>query len=172
MKVLIIVLVFLLSFQGVHALAITQPMPSNLTLKRGDSIPFKFEIQAITSNEDQICTYSVSGLNPLKITFEEEQAVIDAGKVLEIYGRIDVPFYAPAKEFEGKLSVNCRPLIEAKGVSVITQATELPFNARVIESKPHIDKVTNIVFILVILILLVFGLYKTKAKKIFKARKK
>lgn len=169
-KGLIIVLVFFLSFQGVHALAVTQPMPSDLTLKRGDTIPFKFEIQAITSVEDQVCTYSVNGLNPLKITFDKEQAVIDAGKILEIYGAIDVPLYAPAKDFEGKLNVNCRPLIEARGVSVITQATEIPFSARVVESKSHTDIGTNIVFILIILIVFIFGIYKSKMAKNYREK--
>ncbi len=134
-KILTIVLLFFFSFQEVHALAVTQPMPSDLTLKRGDTIPFKFEIQAISSKEDQICTYSISGLKPIKVGFDKEEALVKTGNILDVFGTLEVPVNAPTKEYEGNLIVNCKPDIVSVGVSLIAQTTEIPFLVKVIESE-------------------------------------
>ena len=173
---LIIFLVFLLNFQEVHALAITQPMPSNLTLKRGDTIPFKFKIQAITSREDQFCTYSISDLNPLKVGFDKEESLVKAGNVLEVLGTLKVPFNAPIKYYEGKLIVNCKPNTVAIGVSSITQTTEIPFLVKVIKSEEtetsYLNYFLPCILVGLIIFLLIWSKFRLGSKEYAKKRRK
>ena len=123
------------SLQSARALAVAQPIPSNVTLKRGESLPFRFNVQAMTSKQDQLCTYSMSGMNSLIVTFEKGEVVVEAGKKLDVLGTLEVPRSAPFKDYEGELIVSCRPNIEASGVSLITQSTRFPFLVKVIKSE-------------------------------------
>jgi hypothetical protein len=155
LKLLILFFSILLNVQTVHALAVAQPIPSNVTLKRGESLPITFQIQAITSSQDQLCTYSFNGLNPLKFSFEKEEAVVEAGNKLNVFGTVEIPSNAPLKSYEGELVVNCKPKIEGSGVSVIGQVTSFPFYVRVEKSEKTEDGKSFILLLIMVLVLAV-----------------
>jgi len=180
-KTLIIVSTLLLMIQGVYALAVTQSIPSDITLERGSSLPFNFKIQAMTSRENQSCTYSISGLNPIKVSFDKKDVLVPAGDFLNVFGTLEVPLNAPIKEYEGKLTINCRPDIGTSGASLIVEATRFPFLVEVIESEEaerlrweHSSAPIFFVVITVILFLVFLSKsrHKTKYRYKHKVKKK
>ena len=164
LKTLILLSTILFSLEAVHALAIAQPMPSNITLKRGESLPFRFNVQAVTSKEDQHCTYSMTGLNSLTVTFEKEEIIVEAGKELDVYGSIEVPTKAPTKEYKGEFIVSCNPNIEVSGVSVMTQSTRFPFFVKVEKSgeEEGLDWKYILAFFIVVIIIVISVIIKSK----------
>ena len=170
-KTFIIVCIFLVKIQAVNALAVTKPIPSNITLKNGESLQFNFDIQAVTSKEDLICTYSTHDLKPLIINFNEEKSVVKAGGIKEIFGTIEIPFHASVKEYIGNLIVSCEPVTGTEGVSIIAQTIEVPFRINVINIEESYKKgFIEILIIITISVLLI--LYKFKSKTTQKQQKK
>lgn len=151
MKKEILVLIILISlafFRSVNSQAVTQPLPRNLVVERGSSVKFHFQIQTVNLKEKYECSYSVTGLEPLKVSFEENKIIIEPGRVKEIYGKIKVPWYAPSGDYLGKLNVNCKPLVQAKG-SLVTQSTELKLKVKVLRSERIETNLRSLIFLLI-----------------------
>jgi len=125
--VLSLLLTFFFIFRYANSLAVVQPLPANITLKRGESIPFSFEIQALTSREDQICSYYAEGLKPLQITFKEPEIRVEAGKTRRVFGNVRAPFFALEKEYKGWIIVKCSPIVKIEGASVVNLSFKIPF---------------------------------------------
>lgn len=126
----------LLTFSLVKSLAITQPMPFKLSLLKGDSARFVFQIQAITSKNSQTCLLSVSGFEPLKVTLDEEKVTVNAGGIKKVYGTVYVPEDAQLGRYEGKITASCNPSISMEGISgsAITTSMSTNFVINVVES--------------------------------------
>lgn len=157
LKVLILFFSILLNVQTVHALAIAQPIPSNVTLKRGESLSFSFQIQALTSKEDKLCTYSVNGLDPLRFSFEQKETIVEAGNKMNVFGTLEVPSNAPIKSYTGELVINCKPNIPSIGVSLVGQVTAFPFYVKVEKPEKAGDGMSLfplLIFVLVLVVLL------------------
>jgi hypothetical protein len=101
----------------------------------GEEAGFRFQIQATTSTTDISCVYSFSGLDSLEITFQEEEVIIEAGKIKDIYGTVSIPEDAEIKDYGGKLSVSCGAVEEGSGSSVRTTIGDSPFNVKVVEER-------------------------------------
>ena len=169
-----------LSVQGVYALGVTRPVPYDVQLMKGETAGFVFEIQAVTSTERQLCTYGITGLEPLQLTFEENEAVVDAGSIKNIYGTVTAPNNAEIKIYSGTLSVSCGayPEGQVSGSVVKTTIGGSPFNVRVVEVRSQdirtigppvgaaFDYSTIIILIAIIIIIVVAGVYyKTRLSK-------
>ncbi len=182
--ILIAVLSLLLSIQTAWSLGVTRPKPIDLRLLRGDTVRFYFEIQAITSPDKLSCSYSISGLDPLVITFDEKEAVVDAGNVNLIYGTVSVPADAPIKGYGGTLSLSCSPYSETQykdySGSVMHETVNVGFPMEVVLEKeervvreipPEVKekpKASPIILILIIIVLIlaIVGFYLSNKKKI------
>ena len=148
-KIFLLIIFFsLVLFRSVNSQAVTEPLPKNLVVERGSSVEFHFQIQTINLKEKYECSYSVSGLEPLRVSFEENSVIIEPGKVKEIHGRIKAPFDAPSGEYTGKLSVSCKPLVKVKG-SLITQTTELKLPVEVSRSERVEANLRALLFLLI-----------------------
>lgn len=154
----------MLNVQTAHALAIAQPFPSNVTIKRGESLPFSFQIQALTSKEDQLCTYSLNGLTPLQISFEKKETIVEAGNKMNVFGTLEVPSNAPIKSYMGELVINCKPNIPSIGVSLVGQVTQFPFYVKVERSEKAGDG-KNFFPLLIFVLVLVVLLWLIKSRK-------
>jgi hypothetical protein len=162
-KILFLILALLFMVQEVRSLAIVQPIPSDVVLKRGESLPIKFEIQAINSRVDQLCTYSISELKPLIVRFDEEEAIVKAGNFLNVFGTLEVPLHAPTKQYEGKLTISCKPNIVTLGGSLIVDTTEFPILVKVIKSeKETSDKYyfSALIFVGIIVVIFVWSKFR------------
>jgi hypothetical protein len=176
---LVLLLTLLVSIQAVQSLGVTRPIPMDLKLLRGDSARFYFQIQAVMEGNKQSCSYSVSGIEPLVVTFDEKNAVVKAGEIQNIYGTISVPNNAPIKTYNGDLTVSCAPSIEGEvSGSVIHKTMIVPFTASVVETvgersirqiqeeeKPAIPSLTIYTIIILIILIVSIGVSYLFGKK-------
>ncbi len=178
LKISLIVLSLFLSFQVVKGLGVTRPIPVDLKLLRGDSARFYFQIQARTSATPQVCSYSVTGMDPLIITFDEESVTVDAGEIKNVYGTITAPSDTPFKSYEGQLLVTCKPQVGFEGASgsVIQQNMGVKFTAEVVATlpkgpttmiyKPSTPTIPSVsVLGIIIIVIAVIGIYYWSKKK-------
>jgi len=124
-------LTLLIILQTVESIGVSEPSPHDLKLSRGDSARFNFKILAVTSKIKQSCSYSISGLDPLIISFDEEKIIVDAGGIKKVYGTFYASEDAPIKRYNGKLTARCEPLVEATG-SFIQESIDVNFHIDVI----------------------------------------
>jgi len=175
---LALVLGVLLSLQTAWALGVTRPVPYDVQLMKGETAGFVFEIQAVTSSEKQLCTYGISGLEPLQVAFEESEATVDAGSIKNVYGTVTVPSNAEIKTYAGRLSVSCGAYTEGQvsGSVVKTTVGGSAFNVKVVEvrskdirdvgppAEAGFDYSTIIIIVAIIIIVIVVTsvYYKTR----------
>ena len=178
---LIAILSLLLSIQTAMSISVTRPLPIDLKILRGDTERITFEIQALTSQEKLSCAYSVGGLDPLVISFDEKEVVVDAGGIKDVYGSVSVPVDAPIKVYDGSLTLTCSPYTENKDYSgsIMHQAITVRFPIEVVLTKeeksvnpipPEIKvkpKASPIILVLIIIILIlaIIGFCFTNKKK-------
>jgi hypothetical protein len=171
LKFLIIVCIGLFSLKDVYSLAISQPLPTNITVKRGESLPFRFEIQAINSNDDFLCTYSINGLNSLKISFNDEITVVKARNITQIHGILEIPDISPIKEYNGNLAVSCSPVNGNTG-SAITQNIGFSFKVNVVTGENKNNHYMEIIPVITGIVIILFLLGTKFVKRFNKARKR
>jgi len=179
---LITTLLILLSFQAVWSFGITEPLPVGLKLLRGDSQRFFFQIQAVSSTNKLECTYTITGMDPLIINFDQDSVTVDAGGVENVYGTVTVPETAPVKTYSGQVMVNCAPPIGAQeGTgSRLQQSMAVQFNLNVVgaleerktetipEEQPKVSYIptfTILVIIIAIIAIVYWFISKRKKKK-------
>jgi len=180
--ILLVLVLSLFSLQSVKSLGVSRPLPIDLRLLRGDTARFTFQIQAVTSADKLSCTYRPTALDPIVITFDQNEAIVDAGTLKDIYGTISVPNDAPIKLYNGNLELTCGPYVEVKDFSgsIIHQTINVMFPIEVVLQKeqriareiplPEIEKSKAspiiLVLIIIVLTLAIVGFYMSKKKKI------
>jgi len=173
-------LVILLSVQIVRSMGLSEPIPHDLKLLRGDSAEFYFQISAVTTASKQLCSYSINGMDPLVINFDEEQEVtIDAGSTKNVYGTISVPEDAPIQGYNGNVNVNCRPFTPETSGSGVQKSYSVSWVVSVVEKEeerlareipakktpmPAFGIPLSII-IIIIIILVIGGYYWSERKK-------
>ena len=177
---LILVLTLLMSAQIVLSLGVTQPIPSDLKLLRGDTARFFFQIQAVMETNKQSCGYSISSsISPLAITFDEKETVVNAGEIKKVYGTVSVPNNAPIKDYGADMTVSCKPSIEGEqSGSVIHKSLVVPFTASVVateeerairqipeKQKPAIPSLTIYAIIILVILIVAIGVSYFFSKK-------
>lgn len=175
-------LVFILSLfllSSVYAIGVTRPVPFDMELMRGEDARFTFQIQAVTSDSNQQCKYSMSGLEALNVEFDLDRITVDAGGVKDVYGTVSIPENTPFDTYSGKLTVSCGAAQdeEVQGSVVYTTIGDSPFTVKVVEvraadireiigeNKPPFPYLYVIIGAGVILIVAVVILKRKKSKK-------
>jgi hypothetical protein len=174
------VIALMLSVQ-VQALGVTRPVPYDIQLQKGEKAGFVFEIQAVTSSEKQLCSYSITGLAPIQVAFEESEAIVDAGSIKNVYGTVTIPESAETKTYQGSLTVSCGAYAEGQvsGSIVKTTVGGSPFNIRVVEVRsqdirnvaPPIQEgistmeIMLIIAIIIIIVVIIGVYYKLRRHK-------
>jgi hypothetical protein len=168
--------------QGAQCLGVTRPVPYDVELLPGETAGFTFQIQAVTSTEDLDCVYSISGMNPLVLEFEEDGVVVAAGTISNVYGTVTAPEDAEKKTYGGSLTVSCGPLqtSDVGGSVVRTTIGGSPFNVNVVDVRERDireisppDKAadyTSIIIIAAIIIIIIVAIgvyywYKKRRRK-------
>ena len=181
------VLFVLLSSQMVLGLGVTQPVPLDLELMRGESADFRFQIQATTSASDVVCDYSMKGMEGLGIEFDQSEVTIPAGSKEEVYGTVSVPANAEYGEYSGKLSVSCgQSTAEGGGSRIKTTISGSPFEVTVVSERgEEVQSVreevgeevgTESIILIVVAAIVLIGVYylleKSKSSTKKKSKKK
>ena len=174
-------LTLLISLQIVSSTSLLHPT-SGLRLLRGDTGDFTFAISARADRTDAECTYSLTGMDPLVITFEEDSPVtVEAGTKKRIYGSVSIPSNAEYKRYKGSLVVSCRPLLKTEEItgSVINRVYNAEFSVNVVEKAEEVKtpnlppkelpappyNLAMISLIIIIIILVIVGYVWSERKK-------
>jgi hypothetical protein len=181
LKIILSILVLvLLAFQTVKAVGVTQPILEKRTMLRGENSKFYFEIQTIGYSNKQSCTWSISGLDPLQVNFNETHVIANVDTIRKVYGTIFVPSNAPQKTYSGSLSVTCEPYVELEGGSSIKRTNNVPFVVGVVENlekraeqklpepekqKPTINLLPMLVIIILVVLVISLVYWFNKKKK-------
>ncbi len=160
--VLAAIFAILFSFASVSALGVTRPTPYNIEVVPGTSAEFSFEIQGITSEEDLVCNPSVSGLDGIEVSLDNEVPV-SAGEITEVVGELVVPEGVSFGEYSGELSVRCSSADAVEGSSVKTNIGGLKITANVVETLEEGDAIeekeaSSTIWVWSIAIIIVAGL--------------
>jgi len=163
----------------VVSVGVGDPIPTDLRVLRNNVGDFFFSIFAVDSSTGLTCTYSVTGIEPLSVTFDDPEVFVEAGGEKIVYGTINVPENAPIKSYSGIIKVTCEPKVEM-GVtgSKIIQSTLGSFKLSVVEKLeeqptlpvlPEEEEKTGIptaailvIIVVIVIILSVYFLYKRK----------
>lgn len=175
-----IVFVFLLSTM-VFALGVTSPVPKDMQLLRGESALFEFQIQAVTSTDNLVCTYSMTDPEPLTIDFDFDSVTVTAGSVKKVYGTVYVPEDAPFDSYTSELVVSCGAETETgAGSQVKTTITGGTLSLDVVQYReaekreaeiPGIP-MSELIILIILLIILIGAYYLYKQKYTKKSRKR
>jgi hypothetical protein len=147
---LIIFFIFLINIQTVNSLGVTQIVPldikllgynADLKLNRGDTTRFYFQIQTATSEGKQSCLSSIQNMEPLIINLDENETILEAGEIKNVYGTVTVPSNTPIKIYSGKLNVRCMPRAEGVMGSLIIQNTGLNVRIEIVEKPEETSEV-------------------------------
>jgi flagellar basal body-associated protein FliL len=167
-----IISIFILCLMVILPLAyagVTNPLPSNIELLKGDSERFKFQIQALHSESDLICTYEFENENmAFSVVFDEDETLVPSGELKYVYGTVNLPKNIDFGTYSENFCVNCVPVTKTSGTGVVIKTCGLPIKVNVVEERTRDnlyvpEKETNfkviIGIIVIVLILLAIVLY-------------
>lgn len=143
-----------------NALAgVTNPLPAELNLKRGETGHFKFQVQAVASKEDISCIFEEIDMTPILIEFEESNAIIKAGEKRYIIGSAFVPKDVEFGSYEEKFCVKCQPVEKKEGNQVNIVTCGLPIKVNIVKERTRdnmkVVEIQPIDLKLVVLIILI-----------------
>ncbi len=133
-RTIIIILAVLLIVQAVNA-GVTNPLPSEIELLKGESARFKFQIQAIADPETVICSMSLDDSTNLIISFDEDEVLVEGGTIKEVYGTVTAPRGLTYGNYSGSFCISCDRTEGAPGVSVKINTCDLPINVAVVKQR-------------------------------------
>ena len=112
---LVSILIFLLPvvFAGV-----TAPLPSNIELTKDESSRFKFQIQAVNSDDDIVCTYAFNQDPPFLVEFDDTETTVAAGSRANVYGTVTPTEATGYGTTKSEFCVSCGPVNAPAGASV------------------------------------------------------
>ena len=107
-KTILWILSILIISQIAYA-GVTNPLPTELNLFKGESGRFKFQIQTVASNQEIKCDYSLAGESLLIVEFDPASITVPAGTVRDVYGTVTVPEELDFGTYEENFCISCRP---------------------------------------------------------------
>jgi hypothetical protein len=133
-KTIIWILSLMILAQIVFA-GVTNPLPTELNLMKGESGRFKFQIQTIASNQEVQCVSSLAEESPLLIEFDPDEIIVPASTVREVRGTVTVPDEIEFGTFQEEFCISCRPTEGAPGSSVSVDTCGLPLKVNVVQER-------------------------------------
>lgn len=188
-KILPLILGVLMLIQIAYA-GVTNPLPTELNLFKGEEGRFKFQIQAVTSDQDLGCLVSSAEDSPIKVLFDYGKVIVPAGTIKEVYGTIRVPEDAKQGQYETKFCVSCGAVEAGGGTTVRIDTCDLPIKVNVISERtkenmnvPSKEPPTVLYLIIIITFISIVAIYlwskglfreklKTKKKRNIKTNRK
>ncbi|MBW2965822.1 hypothetical protein KY342_01820 [Candidatus Woesearchaeota archaeon] len=175
-KTILWILGILIIMQIAYA-GVTNPLPTELNLYKGETGRFKFQIQTVASNQEIECVYRLAEESPLSVSFDPATIVVPAGTVRDVYGSVTAPRDLDFGTYEEEFCISCKPTQGTAGTSVQIETCDLPIKVNVVEERtrdnmyipprpfPFIGKVligAGILVLLLIIIYLVIRMIKRK----------
>jgi len=114
---------------------VTNPLPSELNLFKGESGRFKFQVQTVASNQEVECTASLAGESPLIVEFDPATIIVPAGTVRDVLGTVTVPDGVEYGTYEENFCISCAPTESLAGTSVKVDTCDLPIKVNVVSER-------------------------------------
>lgn len=175
----IIIILFLMTASLVYA-GVTNPLPPELELLKGETGRFKFQIQNLNKPVALDCTFELEGTKNLDVTFDQISGTINANDKSDFFGSVKAP--DSMGKYTQNFCVRCSPTSQESGASVKIDSCGLPINVNVVAEKTkenmqvedkHDNKmiyVGIIALVAIIAYLLMHYLRKKSSKKISKKK--
>lgn len=128
--ILSIIILFVLCHTAMAG--VTNPLPTELNLEKGETGRFKFQVQTITSNQELFCVPSFPDNSQLEVNFDEEEIIAPAGGIKEVTGDVKVPSDATFGSFEQRFCISCTPTSGESGTAVKIDTCDLPIKVNVV----------------------------------------
>ena len=177
MKKAILWILGILIISQIAYAGVTNPLPTELNLYRGETGRFKFQIQTVASNQEIECNYYLSEESPLLVTFDPATIIVPAGTVRDVYGSVEVAGDLDLGTYEENFCISCKPTQGAAGTSVQIETCDLPIKVNVVAERardnmyvpprpfPLIGKVLIGIGVLIAVILVLYLVRKYLGKK-------
>ena len=133
-KIMVWLLSILIVAQIVYA-GVTNPLPTELNLFKGESGRFKFQIQTVASNKELECSYALAEESPLIVEFDPATIVVPAGTVRDVYGTVTVPGDLDFGTYEENFCISCKPTAGQAGTAVQIDTCDLPIKVNVVSER-------------------------------------
>jgi hypothetical protein len=177
-KIILWILGMLIIAQIAYA-GVTNPLPAELNLLKGESGRFKFQIQTIAGNQELECVYNLEGESSLSVDFDPDKIIVPAGTVRDVYGTVTVPRDLDFGAYEEKFCISCKPTSGIAGAAVQIDTCNLPIRVNVVAERTRdnmyippkpfpIEKAFIGMGILAGLVIIIYYLEKRKRAKIKK----
>ncbi len=114
---------------------VTNPLPTELNLMKGESGRFKFQIQTVASNQELECDYFQETESPLEVVFDPPHIVVPAGTVREVRGTVTVPKDVDFTTYEETFCISCKPVLGEAGTAVKIDTCGLPIKVNVVSEE-------------------------------------
>jgi preprotein translocase subunit SecG len=116
----------------------SSPLIMNQNLPKGEIGRFAFIVSNGGNAVESSCSYSAQGLDPLTVTFDENQVVVPAQGEKSVEGSINIPVNAQEKTYHGNLIVSCSPHTTTMGAtgSGVSRTYIVSFDVPVISERP------------------------------------
>lgn len=160
---------------------VTNPLPTEIELLKGESGRFKFQIQSVAHEETIECTYSLENPEPvLKVSFDEASVVVEAGTVKNVYGTVKVPGSLDLGKHTEYFCVKCRAIQPPPpGAQIHIDVCSLPINVNVVKERTKENMfipgkplpalfypmIASLAVILVLVVIIIVLLLKRRKKK-------
>jgi len=135
MKKILICTIMVLILSSIVFAGVTNPLPTELNLLKGESGRFKFQVQTITSDQEVECTSSLSEESIFTIDFDPSTITVPAGTVRDIYGTINVPKNLEYGTYEETFCLSCKPTQSSEGAAVLIETCNLPIKVNVVSER-------------------------------------
>ena len=114
---------------------VTNPLPTELNLLKGESGRFKFQVQTITSDQEVECTSSLPEESIFTIDFDPPTITVPARSVQDIYGTVNVPKDIEFGTYEETFCLSCKPTQSPEGAAVLIETCNLPIKVNVVSER-------------------------------------
>lgn len=128
-------LAILLILSSAALAGVTNPLPTELNLKPGESGRFKFQIQTVASNQELNCRYYLTEASVLSVKFDPAEIVVPAGTVREVYGTVKASRSLDYGAYAEKFCISCFPTSSPSGAAVAVETCDLPIKVNVVEER-------------------------------------
>lgn len=140
MKKLITTLLVLILVPVVFA-GVTNPLPSELELLKGESGRFKFQVQNMNRPAPIECLLELEGSSDLDISFDVNKVLVPANSKTELRGTVKAPDMLGS--FNQNFCVKCMPADQESGASVSIDSCGLPINVKVVNKRSRENMVVD-----------------------------
>lgn len=160
---------------------VTNPLPTEIELLKGESARFKFQIQAVAHPYAVRCTYSLEEEPIFRVSFDSAETIVEGGKTKDVYGTVTAPRKLDYGGYSATFCVSCKDIQTPPqpGANVEILTCGLPININVVKERTRENMfvppkpreplfmpfVGAVIIIIILLMIILYFLIKNRKKE-------